>query len=198
MCCSPSRGRFTPARRGRNLRGPAGVPHAVTPPRSLPATRPMLRPSRPARSARRTARRGGFTLIEVLLVLAILGVIAALVVPGLLGSQERANVQATEIAIKTFQSKVEEFAINNNGRPPQGSQEAAVKALMSPTSPDGRTVQPYLDETPKDAWGEPLFYRYPASNQTIASKPDIWSAGPDGRNDDGGGDDVNNWANVGR
>ena len=147
---------------------------------------------------RRPRRRGGFTLIEVLLVLAILGVIAALVIPNLVGTQERANVNATRIAIKNFQSVVEQFAINNNGRPPEGTQEEAAEALMNPQSPDGRVVQPLIDEVPKDAWGEPLFYRFPASNQMISSKPDIWSAGPDGRNDDGGGDDVNNWAKVGR
>ena len=152
-----------------------------------------------SRSRRRFAStRSGFTLIEVLLVLAILGVIAALVVPNLLGSQETANINATKVKITSFQSAVEQYAIENNGRPPQGSQEEAAEALMNPQSPDGRVVQPYIDETPKDAWGEPLFYRYPASNQIISSKPDIWSAGPDGRNDDGGGDDVNNWANVGQ
>ena len=156
----------------------------------------IRRPSRPV--PRPAARRSGFTLIEVLLVLAILGVIAALVVPNLLGTQEKANIKATQLAIKNFQSLSEQYAIDHNGRPPQGSQEEAVEMLRNPVSTDGREIQPYVDTAPKDGWGEPLFYRFPSSNQTIASKPDIWSAGPDGRNDDGGGDDVNNWSQVGR
>ena len=142
-------------------------------------------------------RRSGFTLVEVLLVLAILGVIAALVVPNLLGRQEGANVNATKGAITTFESAITSYAIDHNGQPPQGSAEAANAALMNPESPDGRTLQPYTDETFKDAWGQPLFYSFPGSHQTISTKPDIWSAGPNGSNEDGGGDDINNWATVG-
>ena len=151
---------------------------------------PRFRPA-PAR------RRSGFTLVEVLLVLAILGVIAALVVPNLLGRQEGANVNATKGAITTFESAITSYAIDHNGQPPKGSAEAANAALMNPESPDGRTLQPYTDETFKDAWGQPLFYSFPGSHQTISTKPDIWSAGPNGSNEDGGGDDINNWATVG-
>ena len=157
----------------------------------------MHRPVRPRPASRRPARRAGFTLIEVLLVLAILGVIAALVVPNLLGQQERANVKSTQSAIKTFQTTVESYALAHNGRPPQGSQDEANQALMNPQSADGRTEEPYTDQTFKDAWGEPLFYQFPGSHQTIKTKPDIWSAGPNGVNEDGGGDDINNWVNVG-
>ena len=146
----------------------------------------------------RPSRRSGFTLIEVLLVLAILGVIAAFVVPNLLGSQEKANINATKVNLKNFQSAVEQYAISHNGRLPEGSQEEAVQVLQNPVSLDGREEQPILDQVPKDAWGEQLYYRYPSTNQTMRSKPDIWSAGPDGRNDDGGGDDINNWSMVGK
>jgi len=146
---------------------------------------------------RSLSRRSGFTLIEVLLVLAILGVIAALVVPNLLGQQERANIQSTRSAIKTFQTTIESYALAHNGRPPQGSQAEANEALMNPQSIDGRAEEPYADQTFKDAWGEPLFYSFPGQHQTIKTKPDIWSAGPNGQNEDGGGDDINNWATVG-
>ncbi|MEM9703264.1 MAG: type II secretion system major pseudopilin GspG [Planctomycetota bacterium] len=155
---------------------------------------------RSLQSSRRSfaVRRRGFTLVEVLLVLAILGVIAALVVPNLLGNQEKANINATKVKISSFQGTIEQYAIDHNGRPPQGSQNEVNQMLMSPDPIDGREVQPYMDEIPKDAWGEPLFYQFPGNNQSISSKPDIWSAGPNGQNEDGGGDDINNWSNVGQ
>ena len=130
--------------------------------------------------------------------LAILGVIAALVVPNLLGSQEKANIQATELSIKGYESAIKSYAIDHNGRPPAGSAQEVNAMLMKPEALDGRPLQPYLDETPKDGWDQPLFYNYPASHQLIATNPDIWSAGPNGQNEDGSGDDINNWANVGQ
>ena len=151
---------------------------------------------RPA-SRRPPVPRPGFTLIEVLLVLAILGVIAALVVPNLLGSQQKANINATRLAISAYEDAVQNYAIDHNGRPPQGSAEAVNQMLMQPEPIDGRNVDPYFDEQPKDGWGQPLFYQFPATHQTISTKPDIWSAGPDGANDDGSGDDINNWSTVG-
>ncbi|NNJ25719.1 Type II secretion system protein G [Planctomycetes bacterium LzC2] len=141
--------------------------------------------------------RGGFTLVEVLLVLAILGVIAALVVPNLLGSQQKANINATRVKITSYQSAIEQYAIDHNGRPPAGSADEVNQLLMNPEPIDGRNVDPYLRESPKDGWGEPLFYQFPAKNQTISTDPDIWSAGPNGQNEDGGGDDINNWSTVG-
>ena len=150
--------------------------------------RVRLRPRRPS----------GFTLVEVLLVLAILGVIAALVVPNLLGRQESANVNATKMAISSMESAVKTYAIDHNGQPPRGSADEANQALMQPESLDGRTLQPYTDKQFRDAWDQPLFYSFPAQHQTISTKPDIWSAGPHGQNEDGGGDDINNWSQVGR
>ncbi|MFH5802557.1 type II secretion system protein GspG [Alienimonas sp. DA493] len=150
--------------------------------------RPVLRSAR---------RRAGFTLVEVLLVLAILGVIAALVVPNLLGSQQKANISATRVAISNYQSAIEQYAIDHNGRPPQGSAQEVNQMLMAPEPIDGRQVDPYIDEQPKDGWDQPLFYQFPATHQTISTKPDIWSAGPNGVNEDGSGDDVNNWSTVG-
>ena len=161
----------------------------------------MSVPPRPRRPAARPAKarkgRRGFTLIEVLLVLAILGVIAALVIPNLLGRQESANINATKVSIKGFESAVQSYAIDHNGQPPSGSQEEAVQQLMNPESLDGRQLQPYLTEIPKDGWGRPLFYSYPGSHQMTSTDADIWSGGANGQNEDGSGDDITNWETVG-
>jgi general secretion pathway protein G len=143
---------------------------------------------------KRRTTRGGFTLLEVLLVLAILGVIAAIVVPNLLGTQQKANVSKTKLDIKSLEDTVTLYAIDHDGALPQGGQEEVITKLMQPKDRDDNEMKAYLNEQPKDAWGRVLNYRYPGQNHPQGvDKPDIWSNGQDGQNDDGGGDDVNNW-----
>ena len=144
-------------------------------------------------TTRRRARTG-FTLLEVLLVLAILGVIGAMVVPQLLGQQKKAMVQTTQASIKNFEDAVELYAVGNDGEYPQGTEETVIELLMSPVDPvTGQSIQPILDEIPMDAWKNPLKYEYPPSgnHSVVGSKPAIWSIGPDKQ--DGSDDDVTNW-----
>ena len=131
-------------------------------------------------------RREGFTLLEVLLVLAILGVIAVMVVPQLMGRQQKANIDVTRSSIKGLESALKLYTVDHDGEYPQGDQEV-LEQLMQPTE----ETDPYVENV-NDAWGEMLFYRYPGTKQD-ASKPDIWSSGPNRKNEDGAGDDINNW-----
>lgn len=148
------------------------------------------------RNNSKSARRAGFTLTEVLLVLAIIGVIAAMVVPNLIGNQQRANISATRITIKQFEDAVKNYAIGNGGEFPQGSREDVITLLTTATQDaDGRMVPAQLEKLPKDPWNEVLYYEFPSSKVANGSKPAIWSAGPNKQNEDGGGDDVNNWTN---
>lgn len=150
------------------------------------------------RSRARHSRRG-FTLTEVLLVLAILGVIAAMVVPNLIGQQQTANIRATKANIKGFEEAIKQYAIANDGVFPEGAREEVALMLIQPAQDDeGRTVPPYLEKTPKDAWDQPLYYEYPNGKIANATKPAIWSSGPNKQNEDGGGDDINNWSDSGR
>ncbi|WP_237226006.1 type II secretion system major pseudopilin GspG [Rubinisphaera sp. JC750] len=139
--------------------------------------------------------RLGFTLLEVLLVLAILGVIAAMVVPQLLGRQQKAMVDTTRTSITNLEQALKMYAIDHDGQYPEGSQEA-LNTLMQPTDRNGQAMAPYLESLPKDAWGEMLFYEWPNSKTSNGIKPAIWSAGPNKRNENGSGDDVNNWAEA--
>lgn len=137
---------------------------------------------------RSVSRRRGFTLTEVLLVLAILGVIAAMVVPNLLGRQREALIKSTKMSIKAMEDACEQYAVTHNGDYPKGSQEEVIQLLMNPGADvDGKAISPYLKEVPKDAWRNPLNYQY---TDEAALGPKIWSSGPNGVNDEGAGDDV--------
>lgn len=126
-------------------------------------------------------RRGGFTLTEVLLVLAILGVIAAMVVPNLMARQVEALKRQSRVNIATFENIAKQYAVDHDGDWPTD-----INAMMNP----GNGVAPYLEKIPKDGWNQPLNYEA----QQGADKPKIWSNGQNKTNDSGGGDDLNNWA----
>jgi general secretion pathway protein G len=163
----------------------------------------MQKTRQPNRSASRVLRtrrrnsttlsgsRGAFTLIEVLLVVAILGVIAAAVVPALIGRQQDANMQITKTDIKGLEQAMKMYAIDHDGEYLQGSKDA-LSQLTQSSEYRGKKIKPYLEELPKDAWGEPLNYEYPSSK--AGEKPAIWSSGPNRQNEEGGGDDINNWS----
>ncbi len=141
------------------------------------------------RISNRAQTRRGFTLLEVLLVLVILGVIAAMVVPNLLGTQERANEKATRASIAGLEETMKTYAVEHSARYPE-----TLDVLLNPTDAQGNAQKPYLDDTPKDAWGQPFNYELSSdANRAGALVPKIWSNGANGTNEDGSGDDINNW-----
>ena len=101
----------------------------------------------------RQLRRRGFTLLEVLLVLAILGVIAAMVVPRLIGSQQRAMIDTTKASIHALQRTTDLYAVDHDGAYPE-----TLDNLLNPVDRYEQPMQPYLDLIPKDAWGEVIHY----------------------------------------
>ena len=149
-------------------------------------------------------RRSGFTLLELLIVLAIILVIAAMVVPNLIGSQQTANEKVTLATIKRIEGTVGAWAADHDGTYFKGSGTDAWQAMMNPPTYKGRKLRPYLgpDDIPTDAWGNVLQYEWNGdghSKKQGALKPAIWSTGPDGQGDgtNAGGLPLNNWTPMG-
>lgn len=148
------------------------------------------------RLQRRHENRGGFTLLEVLIVLAIIGVIAAMVVPNLVARQRSANIQVTKQSIKNAQTALDMYAVEHQGAFPEGTgPEVLDKLLVAETTTDGRQLEPFLKSKPLDAWQHALNYEYP-NQKSGANEPAIWSNGPNGKNDNGGPDDINSWTTA--
>jgi general secretion pathway protein G len=137
----------------------------------------------------KTARRrtgAGFTLIELLLVLAILGILAAIVVPKMAGRSEDARKQAAATQISAFKTALNTFEVDN-GYYPKG--QNGLQDLVQRPRDAQNWHGPYLDNIPKDPWGRDYSYSYPGRNN--ASGYDIASPGPDGQL--GNEDDITNW-----
>jgi general secretion pathway protein G len=141
-----------------------------------------------------TRSRRGFTLIEVLLVLVILGVLAALVVPNLLGTQEKANINAAKASINGLENAAKIYAVDHNATFP-----ATIDDLLNPKdiTTGQQMTKPYIEKIPLDPWGQPLNYEWPTQRVQNAQKPAIWSNGPNMQNDNGTGDDIVNWTITG-
>ena len=137
-------------------------------------------------SQRPTRTRRGFTLLEVLIVLAIIGVIAAMAVPQLLGQQKQAQIRTAEQLINNMEAALDIYAVANNAQYPQGGQE--VWEMLRQPQEDG--IQPYIEKLPKDPWGNVLQYEYPSSKMQNIDKPAIWSEGPPN------GEEINNWEEL--
>ena len=128
-----------------------------------------------------------FTMIELLLVLAILATLAAIVVPKFSGRSEQARVTAAQTEISSIELALDAFEIDN-GFYPRGKD--GLDSLF--TEPDDATNWrgPYLRKpVTNDPWGNPYIYEAPGSHNE--SGYDLMSAGPDGRT--GSEDDILSW-----
>ena len=135
-------------------------------------------------------RRSGFTLLELLIVLAIIVALAAMVAPNLIGNQQTANIRNTRAQIRIIEDAVKRRAVNNNGVFPAGGPEIIDELAQPYTDNMNQEYPPELEEIPRDAWNNKFQYAFDESSGDI--KPRIWSLGPNGQDEGGQGDDVSN------
>ncbi|WP_423431753.1 type II secretion system major pseudopilin GspG [Limisphaera sp. 4302-co] len=133
--------------------------------------------------------RGGFTLVELLLVLVILGTLAAIVLPKFAGRTEQARITAARTQLAAFATALDAFEVDN-GYYPKGSDGLKDLIIQPRDAPNWKG--PYLrqNEIPLDPWGRPYIYECPGRHNPNGY--DLMSMGPDGQpNTD---DDITNWS----
>jgi general secretion pathway protein G len=139
---------------------------------------------------RRRRREAGFTLIELLLVVVIIGILAAIVVPKLVGRSEEAREAKAKGDLATFRTALGAYEVDN-GRFPSTDQGLAALVFKPSVAPEPKKWKgPYIEgsDVPKDPWDNPYLYAYPGSMNV--NSYDLFSAGPDGQ--PGTGDDIKN------
>jgi general secretion pathway protein G len=125
-----------------------------------------------------------FTLVEIMLVVAILGILAALVIPRIAGKSEEARVTRTVADIKGgIKTALDEFEVDNGFYP------SSLQDLLQQPHNAKNWHGPYLDNPPVDPWGNVYQYAYPGKHNPTGY--DLWSMGPDGKSGDA--DDIGNW-----
>lgn len=142
-----------------------------------------------ARVAPAARRLRGFTLIELMVVLVIIGVLAALIVPNVLSRADDARVTAARTDINNLMQALKLYKLDNQRFPSaeQGLQALVVKPTAGSPPPNWK---PYLDKLPNDPWGRP----YQFANPGVKGEIDVFSLGADGQpGGDGYNADIGSW-----
>lgn len=137
----------------------------------------------------RHALQKGFTLIELMVVLVIIGVLAALIVPNVLDRADDARVTAAKTDIGNLMQALKLYKLDNQRFP---SAEQGLQALLTKpsTGPAPANWRPYVEKLPNDPWGRPYVYMNPG----IKGEVDVLSLGADGQSGgEGNNADIGSW-----
>ncbi len=124
----------------------------------------------------------GFTLVELMLVVIIIGVLVAMVAPRLAGRSEQAKITAAKADIEANISSALDLYEIDNGTYPERLEDLIIKPTNAPN-----WKGPYLKRRPMDPWGNPYVYKYPGAHGDY----DLSSYGRSGA--EGGGNEITNW-----
>ncbi|MGI9273203.1 MAG: type II secretion system major pseudopilin GspG [Woeseiaceae bacterium] len=135
-------------------------------------------------------QQSGFTLIEIMVVVVIIGILAALVGPRLFGQVDRARIEAARAEISTIENAMKFYRLDNFAYP---TSEQGIEALVTkPNDPNVKNWNPggYLERMPSDPWGNPYLYLNPGNQGEI----DVYTLGADGApGGEGNNADIGNW-----
>ena len=134
----------------------------------------------------------GFTLIEIMIVIVIMGILASLIVPKIMGRPDEARIIAAKQDMASTLQALKLYKLDNQRYPTteQGLQALVTKPAVSPV-PSNWKGSGYLEKLPKDPWGNPYQYLYPG----IHSELDVFSLGADGATGGEGNDaDIGSWS----
>ncbi len=135
-------------------------------------------------------RSGAFTLIEIMVVVVVIGILAATIIPQFIGTTHDAKVSTARSNIAELETALERFYIHLDRRP---TIEEGLKVLVEPPSGEEKKWRgPYVKMLRPDPWGNPYQYRNPGIHHP--SSFDLWSRGADGADGgEGEGADIGNW-----
>jgi general secretion pathway protein G len=160
-------------------------------PRILYSDTDMKNIDRMAQGGRRAARlvQRGFTLIELMVVLVIIGLLAALIVPNVLDRADDARVTAARTDVSNLMQALKLYKLDNQRYPSgeQGLQALVAKPSVGTIPPNWK---PYLEKLPMDPWG----HAYQYVNPGVKGQVDVFSFGADGQSGGEGRDaDIGSW-----
>lgn len=138
---------------------------------------------------KKRATQAGFTLIELMVVLVIIGVLAALIVPNVLERADDARMTAARTDVNNLMQALKLYRLDNQRYPTteQGLQALVTKPTIEPIPPNWK---PYLDKLPNDPWGRPYQYLNPG----VKGEVDVMSYGADGQpGGEGKNADIGSW-----
>lgn len=128
------------------------------------------------------SKQSGFTLIEIMVVVIIIGLLSAMIVPNIFGNQAKAFKTKAQTDIRGITQALSMYRLDKYKYP--STSEGLAAAAAKPES--------YLKAVPKDPWGNPYQYQYPGTRNTDSF--DLWSFGPDGvAGGEGDNADIGNW-----
>jgi general secretion pathway protein G len=134
--------------------------------------------------------RAGFTLLEMMMVVVVIGILAAAIIPQFMGTTYDAKVSAAKGHIAELESALERFNVNMDRYP---TMDEGLKVLVEPPSTDDKKWRgPYIKQLRNDPWGNPYQYLIPGTHHPTSF--DLWSRGADGQDGgDGQNADITNW-----